>query len=52
MPDFAQSLPQPGFWSCRHTWRASAGNTFWWLLGCSIGDFATILFFQQTGIAW
>lgn len=52
MPDTAQSLPQPGFWSCRHTWRASAGNTFWCLLGCSIGDFGTILFFQLTGIPW
>ena len=52
MPDSAQSLPLPGFWSCRHTWRASAVNTFWCLLGCSIGDFATILFFQLTAIAW
>jgi len=52
MPDTAQILPQPGFWSCRHTWRASAGNTFWCLLGCSIGDFGTILFFQLTGIPW
>ena len=52
MTDTAQFLPQPGFWSCRHTWRASAGNTFWCLLGCSIGDFGTILFFQLSGIAW
>ena len=52
MADMAQILPQPGFWSCRHTWRASAGNTAWCLLGCSIGDFGTIAFFQFTGIAW
>lgn len=52
MSDAAQILPQSGFWSCRHTWHASAGNTFWCLLGCSIGDFGTIAFFQFTGIAW
>lgn len=52
MPDTAQPLTQSGFWSCRSTWRASAGNTFWCLLGCSIGDFGTILFFQLSGIAW
>ena len=33
-------------WACRHTWRRSAKNTAWCLLGCSIGDFGTILFFQ------
>ena len=37
-------------WSCNHTWRVSAKNTFWCLLGCSIGDFGTILFFQLTKI--
>ncbi|MFT5397815.1 MAG: hypothetical protein ACI9LO_000734 [Planctomycetota bacterium] len=42
----------PGFWSCKHTWRNSARNTSWCLLGCSIGDFGTIAFFQFTGIAW
>ena len=35
-------------WSCKHTWSRSAKNTFWCLLGCSIGDFGTILFFQIT----
>ena len=35
-------------WSCKHTWSRSAKNTFWCLLGCSIGDFGTILFFQLT----
>lgn len=39
-------------WRCRHTWRASAKNTSWCLLGCSIGDFGTIAFFQFTGIPW
>ena len=37
-------------WSCKHTWRVSAKNTLWCLLGCSIGDFGTILFFQLTKI--
>ena len=37
-------------WSCKHTWRRSAKNTAWWLLGCAIGDFGTILFFQLTQI--
>ena len=37
-------------WSCKHTWGLSAKNTLWCLLGCSIGDFGTILFFQLTQI--
>ena len=39
-------------WSCKHTWLKSAKNTFWCLLGCSIGDFGTILFFQLTQITF
>tara|TARA_B100000700_G_C14560095_1_gene630664 strand:- start:83 stop:520 length:438 start_codon:yes stop_codon:yes gene_type:complete len=35
-------------WSCKDTWKQSAKNTSWCLLGCSIGDFGTILFFQLT----
>ena len=37
-------------WTCKHTWKRSAKNTGWCLLGCSIGDFGTILFFQLTKI--
>ena len=37
-------------WYCKHTWKKSAKNTFWCLLGCAIGDFGTILFFQLTEI--
>tara|TARA_Y100000389_G_scaffold38144_1_gene32479 strand:+ start:38 stop:475 length:438 start_codon:yes stop_codon:yes gene_type:complete len=37
-------------WSCKNTWIQSAKNTGWCLLGCSIGDFGTILFFQLTEI--
>ena len=37
-------------WYCKHTWNLSAKNTLWCLLGCSIGDFGTILFFQLTKI--
>ncbi len=37
-------------WNCKHTWKRSAQNTAWCVLGCSIGDFGTILFFQITKI--
>ena len=37
-------------WSCKFTWKQSAKNTAWCLLGCSIGDFGTILFFQLSKI--
>ena len=39
-------------WKCKHTWKRSSYNTFWCLLGCSIGDFGTIAYFQITGINW
>ncbi len=37
-------------WSCKNTWKRSAKNTAWCLLGCAIGDLGTILFFQLTKI--
>ena len=37
-------------WNCKHTWKKSSKNTAWCLLGCSIGDFGTILFFQINSI--
>ena len=37
-------------WSCKATWKISAKNTMWCVLGCAIGDFGTILFFQLTQI--
>jgi len=39
-------------WQCKQTWRRSSKNTAWCLLGCSIGDFGTILFFQFSQIPW
>ena len=39
-------------WRCRHTWRRSSVNTLWCVLGCSIGDFGTIAFFQFSNIVW
>ena len=39
-------------WKCRNTWQRSAKNTLWCLLGCSIGDFGTILYFQLSVISW
>ena len=37
-------------WLCSNTWKQSAKNTSWCLLGCAIGDFGTILYFQITKI--
>ena len=37
-------------WSSISTWKQSAKNTGWCLLGCAIGDFGTIFFFQITKI--
>ena len=52
MQNIDESISTDNFWGCRHTWRASAVNTSWCLLGCSIGDFGTIAFFQISGIDW
>ena len=38
-----------GFWSCKHTWKRSAHNTKWCLMGCAIGDFGTIALMQDSG---
>ena len=37
-------------WRCQTTWKISAKNTLWCLIGCAIGDFGTILFFQISEI--
>ncbi|MDB0049274.1 DUF4396 domain-containing protein [Candidatus Pelagibacter sp.] len=37
-------------WQCKDSWRISAKNTMWCVVGCSIGDFGTILFFQLSKI--
>ena len=48
-----KSEPTAAFhWRCRHTWRTASYNTMWCLIGCSIGDMGTILFFQLSGIDW
>ncbi len=39
-------------WRCQHTWKRSSYNTMWCLIGCSIGDFGTIFFFQIFNIHW
>jgi hypothetical protein len=39
-------------WNCNNTWKKSAKNTAWCLLGCSIGDFGTIFFFQISEITF
>ena len=39
-------------WYCMHTWLQASKNTMWCLLGCCIGDFGTIGFFQFMEIVW
>ncbi len=34
-------------WKCKSTWKKASINTLWCLLGCSIGDFGTIFYFQN-----
>ena len=38
-------------WTCKNTWKRSSYNTMWCLIGCSIGDFGTILFFQYSSFS-
>ena len=39
-------------WRSLPNWKRASYNTVWCLIGCSIGDFGTIFFFQMTGIPW
>ncbi len=39
-------------WKVKNTWSQASKNTLWCLIGCSIGDFGTIFFFQTTKIAF
>ena len=39
-------------WKVKSTWSQASKNTLWCLLGCSIGDFGTIYFFQVTKITF
>ena len=39
-------------WNVKSTWIQASKNTLWCLIGCSIGDFGTIFFFQTTKIAF
>ncbi|NRB40181.1 MAG: DUF4396 domain-containing protein [Pseudomonadales bacterium] len=36
------------FWNNKSNWLKSAHNTKWCLIGCAIGDFGTIAYFQFT----
>lgn len=40
--DTSQSID----WVCRATWKRSAHNTLWCLIGCASGDLCTIVAFQ------
>ena len=46
------STPTNFNWKCKHTWKKSAQNTKWCLIGCAIGDLGTIFYFQVNEIAW
>ena len=50
--DQSETLKSSISWKCKHTWRRASINTLWCLLGCSIGDFGTIYFFQFTQNPW
>ena len=39
-------------WHSKETWKKSAINTFWCLVGCSFGDILTIYYFQINQIPW
>tara|TARA_B110000263_G_C15225802_1_gene472179 strand:+ start:377 stop:796 length:420 start_codon:yes stop_codon:yes gene_type:complete len=39
-------------WKCKHTWNRARINTLWCLLGCSVGDFLTIFYFQNVEHYW
>ena len=39
-------------WNCKHTWKKARINTLWCLIGCSIGDFGTIFYFQNIDHSW
>ena len=39
-------------WVCKSTWKKAIYNTTQCLLGCSIGDFGTIAYFQFMDIQW
>ena len=46
------STPAGNFWTCPHTWRRSAHNTSWCLLGCAFGDMGTVFVFQNIDHDW
>ena len=39
-------------WKCKKTWKRAKINTLWCLIGCSIGDFGTIFYFQNIVHSW
>ena len=41
-----ETNPAPSFWGDRAAWSKATKNTFNCLVGCSIGDFGTIIFLQ------
>ena len=52
MSTLTETIDNFQFWSNGANWKQSAKNTFWCLVGCAIGDFGTIAFFQFSQIPW
>ena len=40
------------FFNNKNTWISAFHNSFYCLIGCAIGDFGTILYFQLNSIDW
>lgn len=41
-----RSIQDPGFWTCKSTWRRARINTLRCLVGCTIGDFSALWILQ------
>jgi hypothetical protein len=48
MPGHTNNNLRQSFWSNKTTWRRAGFNTLNCLIGCSIGDFGTIIYFQSS----
>ena len=48
---FSASILEDNFdWRDKNIWARSAKNTTWCLLGCSIGEFGTLIYYSTSGI--
>ncbi|MDX2191346.1 MAG: DUF4396 domain-containing protein [Bacteroidota bacterium] len=47
---YENEVPDNSFWNDTFTWKRAAKNTLSCLIGCSIGDFGVIIYFQSNHI--